>query len=256
MPYANAGGINIYYEVEGQGPPLVLAHSFRRNLNRWRQVGVVDALKNDYRLILFDARGHGKSDKPHDPAAYGNKMVGDVIAVLDDLHISKTHYFGYSMGAGVGFKAAILHPDRFTSFILGGSSPYPPKSPPATVPKQTPALPADPEVFIRSVEKMLGRPLTSDERQAELDNDFAALNADIAGWDEIPTLNDQQLSRISVPWLIFAGEQDSAYAGAKEAASHIPGAKFLSLPGNHATASPDLKIIPPIKEFLATVKTN
>jgi pimeloyl-ACP methyl ester carboxylesterase len=258
MPYANATGVRIYYEVEGWGPPLMLAHAFRRNLNRWRQIGFAGALKNDYRLILFDARGHGESDKPHDPAAYGTKMVEDVIAVLDDLRVDRTHYFGYSMGAGVGFKAAVSHPDRFTSFILGGFSPYPApvsgNAPPARIAKQVHTLPADPEMFLRSVEQQLGRPPAPDEKEAELANDLEALSAVTVTWGEIATLTDQELSRITVPCLLYAGDLDPAYAGAKEASSHIPGARFLSLRGlNHAQAGPDLQVIRHVKEFLAQV---
>jgi pimeloyl-ACP methyl ester carboxylesterase len=258
MPYVKNGDINIYYEVEGQGPPLMLAHSFRRNLDRWRQTGFTDALKNDYRLILFDARGHGKSDKPHDPTAYGIKMVEDVVAVLDDLRINRTNFFGYSMGAGVGFKAAVSHYGRFTSFILGGFNPYPTKVPGNTTPadesKQISILPADPEVFLRLVEQHLGRPLTPDERKAELANDFEALSACTVTWREITTLTNHDLSRISVPCLLYAGDLDPVYAGAKEASSHIPGAKFFSLPGlNHAQAGPDLQVILHVKEFLARI---
>jgi pimeloyl-ACP methyl ester carboxylesterase len=249
MSYANNQGVRIYYEVEGQGPLLMLAHTFRRNLNRWRQIGFADTLKNDYRLILFDARGHGKSDKPHDPVAYGTKMVEDVIAILDDMRINKTNYFGYSMGAGVGFKAAVSHPDRFTSFILGGSSPYPPE-----IPGNLPTLPTDPDVFLRLVEQQLERPLKHDERKAELANDLEALRACTISWRDITSLSNHELSRISVPCLVYAGDLDPAYAGAKEASSHIPGAKFFSLHGlNHAQAGPRLQDIPHVKEFLAEV---
>jgi pimeloyl-ACP methyl ester carboxylesterase len=249
MPYTNNDGVRIYYEVEGQGPPLMLAHSFRRNLNRWRELGLADALKNDYMLILFDARGHGKSDKPHDPAAYGSKMAGDVIAVLDDLRIEKTHYYGYSMGAGVGFKNAVSHPGRFLSLILGGFNPYPPENPGGVT-----TLPSDPEIFLRTVERVLGRSLTPDEKQAELANDMEALSASTATWSEIATLTDRDLSRISMPCLLYAGDFDPSYAGAKEAAQHIPGAEFLSLPGlNHATAAYGPQVLTKVKEFLARV---
>lgn len=250
MPYANNQGVRIYYEVEGQGHPLMLAHTFRRNLNRWRQTGFVDALKSDYRLILFDARGHGESDKPHDPTAYGIKMVEDVIVVLDDLRTNRTNYLGYSMGAGVGFKAAVSYPDRFNCFILGGSTPYP------TIVQGNapPILPPDSELFIRRVEQQLGRPLTPDERQAELANDFEALSACTISWQDITSLSNLDLSYISVPCLLYAGDLDPAYAAVKEASSHISGAKFLSLPGlNHAQASLSPQILLRIREFLAEV---
>jgi pimeloyl-ACP methyl ester carboxylesterase len=71
MSYADSRGIRIHYRVEGEGPPLVLQHGFTQSIDDWYEFGYVDALKRDYRLILVDARGHGQSDKPHDPNAYG-----------------------------------------------------------------------------------------------------------------------------------------------------------------------------------------
>lgn len=70
MPHAWNDKVRIHYEVEGSGPPLVLQHGITQTLDAWRRAGYVDALKSRYRLILVDARGHGASDKPHDPTAY------------------------------------------------------------------------------------------------------------------------------------------------------------------------------------------
>ncbi len=93
MPYATNDGVRISYEREGSGPPIVLQHGFTRSLEGWRDSGYVAALRDDYELILVDARGHGKSDKPHDPAAYTlDKRVGDILAVLDDAGIARAIY--------------------------------------------------------------------------------------------------------------------------------------------------------------------
>ena len=81
MPYADHHGIRIHYETEGQGPPLVLHHWSLATLESWYDYGYVSALKDDYRLVLLDARGHGASDKPHRPEAYDlQKRVEDVVA--------------------------------------------------------------------------------------------------------------------------------------------------------------------------------
>jgi pimeloyl-ACP methyl ester carboxylesterase len=65
-------------------------------------------------------------DKPHDPQAYGpEKMTGDVVAVLNDLGVAKGNFWGYSMGGRIGFQLSRYHPSRFSSYILGGMSPYP-----------------------------------------------------------------------------------------------------------------------------------
>lgn len=127
MPYATnpADGVRIYYEVEGDGPPLVMHHGGGSTLERWRELGYVDALRGEYRLILFDARGHGRSDKPTTPDAYRYQLcVEDVVAVLDDRDIEQAHFFGYSVGGLVGFRIPLHAPERFRSLILGGSHPY------------------------------------------------------------------------------------------------------------------------------------
>ena len=93
MPFVTNQGVRIHYQVEGEGPPLVLQHGLTQSMKRWYMAGYVDALKPSYQLALVDARGHGASDKPHDPAAYTLPLqVGDIVAVLDDLHLSKAHF--------------------------------------------------------------------------------------------------------------------------------------------------------------------
>ncbi|MDQ5830432.1 MAG: alpha/beta hydrolase, partial [Actinomycetota bacterium] len=103
MPYADNRGVRIYYEVEGEGSPLVLGHGFSDSLESWREYGYTEPLKQEHRLILIDARGHGASDKPHDPEVYGlEQRPADVVSVLDDLDIAQVHYFGYSLGGWIG----------------------------------------------------------------------------------------------------------------------------------------------------------
>lgn len=68
MAYADNNGIRIHYQVEGDGPPLVLQHGYSDSLESWYEFGYVDKLKSQCQLILIDARGHGASDKPHDTA--------------------------------------------------------------------------------------------------------------------------------------------------------------------------------------------
>src|SRR3984893_13969291 len=100
MPYADNGNVRIHYQVEGEGPALVLQHGFTESVVDWYEAGYVEALRPDYRLILIDARGHGASDKPHDPDAYVlNRRVSDVVAVLD-AWISQRPVFGATRWAG------------------------------------------------------------------------------------------------------------------------------------------------------------
>ena len=125
MPYVNNNGTRIHYHVDGEGPPLVLMHGFTLSIESWREFGYVKALKDDYRLILVDSRGHGASDKPHDPKHYEMDLrVSDIVAVLDELGIHKAHYLGHSMGGRIGYGIARYAPERFHSLVIGGSGPY------------------------------------------------------------------------------------------------------------------------------------
>ena len=121
MPFVENDGVKIYYEVEGEGVPLILHHGLIGNLKIFRYLGYTDGLRHKYQMILIDARGHGRSDKPHEPDAYLLKnFVGDTVAVLDELGIDKSHFLGYSMGGWVGLGIGVYSPNRLKSLIIGG----------------------------------------------------------------------------------------------------------------------------------------
>ncbi len=111
--YFDSAGVAIHYTDEGAGEPVVLVHGFAAtgNLN-WRFTGVVDELAKQFRVITIDARGHGRSGKPTDTAAYGEEMVEDVVRLLDHLRITRAHVVGYSMGGFITLKLLTRHPER------------------------------------------------------------------------------------------------------------------------------------------------
>ena len=121
MPFTNHNGINIYYETRGAGEPLILHHGLTFNSTLWTELGYTEILEKKFELILVDARGHGRSDKPHIMEAYHTKdMVADVVSVLDALDIASSHFFGYSMGGRVGLTSGVYAPKLFRSLIIGG----------------------------------------------------------------------------------------------------------------------------------------
>jgi pimeloyl-ACP methyl ester carboxylesterase len=260
MPYANNNGVRIYYEVDGQGPPLVLAHGGMGNIEWWRQYGYVSGLCNDFQLVLFDLRGHGRSDKPHGESAYGVHMVHDVTTVLDDLGIGEAHYWGYSGGAWIGLQAAIRYPTRFTSFIFGAEAKgiYYDAGVKAESERMLASwklLQTDPNSYLRQRETVTGRPLSPEEKGTFTNQDAEALVSVAQATFNAPLTTNKELSRISVPVLICCGELDVRYSGNKEAANHIPNARFVSLQGlDHFTSFfRSEPVIPHVKEFLARV---
>jgi pimeloyl-ACP methyl ester carboxylesterase len=125
MPEFHNDGLRLDYIDEGDrtAPAIVLVHGFASNMRvNWIDPGWVDTLtKAGWRVVAFDHRGHGRSDKPHDPAAYTPEaMVGDLVALVDHLSIRRAALFGYSMGARVSAFAGRLHRDRFPLLVFGG----------------------------------------------------------------------------------------------------------------------------------------
>lgn len=88
----SSDGIEIYYETEGEGPPLLLVHGLAMGADSWRGAGYIDALSGAFNVVAIELRGHGRSAKPHDAAAYAAEtMVDDVLAVLDANGIDRSH---------------------------------------------------------------------------------------------------------------------------------------------------------------------
>ena len=120
MTSVNVGGVNIFYEVMGQGAPLVMIQGFGQNSLQW---GPIPAeLAKQYKVILVDNRGTGRSDKPDSPMTIP-MLADDVAHVLDALSISKASIFGVSMGGLISQRFAINHPDRVINLVLGCTFP-------------------------------------------------------------------------------------------------------------------------------------
>jgi pimeloyl-ACP methyl ester carboxylesterase len=246
MTYVDNDGIRINYEIVGDlsKAPLVLQHGTSGDLNTWRDRGFVERLGGKYLLVLIDARGAGQSDKPHDVESFSQvKRASDVIAVLDDLGIERTHFFGYSMGGLIGAAVLQYHPDRLLSVTLGGYSPYDPKSlakPPATQAEYD--------------DEVKNRPGLSDEdRTRLLRNDVVALHASIASWagSESP----EEILQNSVPKMLFCGTEDPSFEGSKRAGAEANDSRFFPVEGaDHPGAGGAVDIAAPrILEFLGSL---
>lgn len=118
----DSNGVEIHYVSAGEGEPVVLLHGWMSDVSMWGRLDTNPATEQ-YQLIAVDLRGHGKSDKPHDPEQYGPEMAEDVVRLLDHLELQKAHLIGYSMGAIVAGKIAATHPDRVLSIVYGGQAP-------------------------------------------------------------------------------------------------------------------------------------
>jgi pimeloyl-ACP methyl ester carboxylesterase len=119
--FFDSNGVKIHFLEEGQGEAVVLIHGFAANAEMWSAIR--PKLAEHYRVVAFDCRGHGKSDKPYDPRQHGRETVEDVVRLLDHLQIRRAHVAGYSMGAEIAGHLLVRHPDRLQSVTLGGGAP-------------------------------------------------------------------------------------------------------------------------------------
>ena len=253
MPYATREDVRLHYEVEGHGPPLVLHHGLGGSLEVWRQLGYAAALRDNYKVILLDARGHGASDKPHDRRAYGLlNQVADVLAVLEALQLSKAHFLGYSMGGWIGLGLAKYAPERVESLVLGGTHPY---ADPSYVEAFGPLDGGDPEAFLAALERVLGEPVPREVRPRLLANDLRALTAVAA--QPRPSLEDV-LPTMMMPCLLFVGGADGRRAAVEKCAGQISHAALVTIPGgSHVdTLVRSDVVLPHVMRFLAAPRES
>ncbi len=119
--YFDSNGVRIRFIADGVGEPVVLVHGYTGRLEEWLDSGVFAVLAGRYRTIAFDCRGHGLSDRPHDPGQYGPKMGLDIVRLLEYLGLERAHLIGYSMGAHILAHLLTTHPRCFQTATLAGA---------------------------------------------------------------------------------------------------------------------------------------
>jgi pimeloyl-ACP methyl ester carboxylesterase len=240
----DSDGVSLHFELHGpeRGKPIVLVHGFASDykLNwvgtRWQQT----LTGAGYRVIGLDCRGHGSSDKPHDPAAYALEiMAADVRRLLDHLEIKTANYLGYSMGGKIGVQGMLDFPKRVDRVVLGGVG-------------WGGAFRAAQEI----AEALRGGPTNSpvaktfyDFARARPSNDLEALAACILGPQPEPDL--AALAAIKTPVLVVAGDRDDIVTEVGRLVESIPTAKLVTVAGrNHMSAVPAGEFKKATLEFL------
>lgn len=250
-------GIRIAYELVGEGAPLVLFHGSLTSRRVWQVYGFVDALRSDHQLILIDARGHGASEKPTTRDAYSmDRLVSDVIAVLDACEITRAAYLGYSLGGRVGFGLATHAPNRICALIAGGASHRPQRGaldrliyPGCVDTIETEGI----EAFLGRWSERLGRPIGPAVAQTFLDSDPRMLVPFLRQINREPGFDERVVARIQLPVLLFAGERDhERLADSRVAAALIPKAElFVVADGDHESTLASVgDVVPRVRAFL------
>lgn len=123
MPKFQSQGVEIAYEVHGEGPPVVCVHGFASNGKvNWVATGWAEALQAaGYGVVILDNRGHGQSEKLYDPAAYdAREMARDVANLVDHLGLARVALLGYSMGARISAFMCLDAPEKVACAVFGG----------------------------------------------------------------------------------------------------------------------------------------
>jgi pimeloyl-ACP methyl ester carboxylesterase len=245
MPRFEASGVPLYYETAGRGRTLVLAHGFACGLRMWDPQ--VRALSRTHRVVTYDARGHGASGAPEDPAAYSPEIaVDDLRALLDHLGVQRAIVGGLSMGGNVALHFALSHPERTRALLVAdtgsGSGAGPQWS--AGVAASAAALERDGleayadaalrnPVFARCAER--GPDAERFLRTCLMSHRARGLAHTARGIVlRRPSLYalEPQLRALAVPTLLVVGEHDEGCTRVHEfLARTIPGARHVVVPG-------------------------
>lgn len=248
-------GTRIRYTERGSGPPVVLIHGFSVSAEMtWG--AVIPHLSREFRVIAFDNRGHGKSEKPYRLEAYGLAMVQDVENLLDHLEVERAHIVGYSMGGAIALKFLTMHPDRVRSAVLGGFG-WTRSNGPPSLDRLADALEAVADTggsISHVILKTLGlRDTTAVGARgiAAIDaNDPRALAAVLRATKEM-AVSEEILRANEVPTLVLIGERDVYRNGADSLVAVKPNAELEVLPGaSHITALQDPGFTQAILDFL------
>jgi pimeloyl-ACP methyl ester carboxylesterase len=243
----NSDGVEIAYLDEGSGDPVLLVHGFASNVaTNWVDTGWVKTLTGaGYRVVAYDNRGHGHSEKLYALEDYGAPiMAQDARRLLDHLGIKSAHVMGYSMGARIAAFLAFAHPERVRSLVFGGLGINMVRGVAGTGPVAH-ALEA---ASIDEVTNPTARTFRAFAEQTK--SDLKALAACIRS-ARAPITPDA-LAALRCPVLVVVGERDVIGGSATALASLIPGARGIALADrDHQKAVGDKGYKEAVLSFLA-----
>jgi pimeloyl-ACP methyl ester carboxylesterase len=122
LAYVDRDGVKVYYEVEGDGPAILLSHGYSSTGRMWR--GQVAALKDRYRVITWDMRGHGETDSPADQSLYSEEAtVDDMAAILGEVGASEAVIGGLSLGGYMSLAFYLKYPQMTRALMLFDTGP-------------------------------------------------------------------------------------------------------------------------------------
>jgi pimeloyl-ACP methyl ester carboxylesterase len=247
MPHFKSfDGRSLFYDDQGDGEPVVLLHGFVGDINiDWIRSGIFDLLLDEgYRVIAFDARGHGLSDKPHDAEAYEDDALSkDALALVDELGLDHFTLVGFSMGARTALHVAAID-SRVRAVVamgLGHNS----------LRHNTRGLSLVPDAMLTddpdSIEHDSIRNFREMADAIHADREALALFM-AAERTEVPDIVDT----VTVPVLVITGRDDETAGDPAPFAERLENGKALQTAGDHAGVKDQPDAHAAIVEFLAS----
>jgi pimeloyl-ACP methyl ester carboxylesterase len=248
MQSFDSDGIQIAYIDEGEGEPILLIHGFASNIAaNWVDPHWVRTLtKAGCRVIAYDNRGHGQSEKLYEPEAYGAPaMAEDACRLLDHLGIARADVLGYSMGARIAAFLVLAHPERVRSVIFGGMGIHMVRGMIGSGP------------LAKALEAPRIEDVTNDTARSfrafaeQTGSDLKAMAACMRGpREKVPA---ERLGALTVPALVAVGSDDVIGGSGQALADLIPDAQFLDITGrDHMKAVGDARFKQGVLDFLTS----
>jgi 3-oxoadipate enol-lactonase len=238
-----ANGQQLYFEVHGHGPPLVLVMGIGYDSSLWT-LAQVPALSTQFRVVLVDNRDAGRSSKASRPYRIAD-MADDLAGLLDALGIAHSHLLGLSMGGMIAQEFALRHPDRLDRLVLAGTGAAPARAAVDPIYIWNWVKANDPTGEVFGAQQLVSLFSTAFLRNHQAVQDTAELLASnpypmspkayarqADAYQQFDALD--RLGAITAPTLVVVGEQDLLTPPwiAREVADAIPGARFEVIHGD------------------------
>ena len=235
MPFFLSAGIELSYEIYGEGRPLLLIHGFASSgIINWLATGWVEKLNQaGWQAITLDNRGHGKSRKLYDPMLYfAHEMADDAARLLNHLGHATVPVIGYSMGARISAFLALRHPERVKCAVWGGMG----TSLITGIDDSEEIIAALTAETLDEVKGATGRRFRIFADHSK--SDRAALSACMVSSRE--PMAEPDVRKIGQPTLVAVGEQDAEAGDPAALAGLLPGGEAFVIPRrNHMLATGD-----------------
>jgi pimeloyl-ACP methyl ester carboxylesterase len=223
--FTSFDGTKIYYEVKGDGYPVVLIHGFSGSSQGWKTGAIYNDLqKAGYKVIILDQRGNGRSDKPHNESAYANDAEAkDIMGLVSSLNIKNYDAVGYSRGSIILSRLLVLDA-RLNKAVMGGMGDA----------YTNPEWPRRVHAY---------RALMGDTTLHDVDDMMTWIHSQhfdnlALAWQQKyqPSTSKQELAVVNKPVLIIRGTEDKENGSETGLNGLIPNSQVVYTPGNHNTA--------------------